>query len=177
MDWIDNGRSLYKVFGTKRINLLLGIGKDHYKDEYIEELAQIRTSRFGLGNKRTLEQAVDFFGIDFENRKMVANKCGNLIWVPFIESEDYGVPETLERLPKHSMIQRLLPEDVKTRSLGTLNAPQLVPSSMSMVNQLAANATYTFYEYAMVVFCCIIMVPRVRRYIVRRHAKQPRHTI
>jgi hypothetical protein len=57
----------------------------------------IRKSRYGLGEKRTLAQAVEFTGINLRERKMKQNKCGNLIWVPFEESSDYGVTETLSR--------------------------------------------------------------------------------
>jgi len=91
---IEEARSDLTTFGTERVNALLGIGDAHWASK---ELDKIRGGRFGLGTKRTLEQAIEFTGIDLRNRKMVKNKCGNLEWVPFQESPNYGVDETLRR--------------------------------------------------------------------------------
>ena len=76
---------------------MLGIGTTEYSPEEVEEIESIRSGRFGLGTKRTLQQAIDFSGIDLPNRKMVANKCGNLVWVPFVESVEYGVRDAFRR--------------------------------------------------------------------------------
>lgn len=43
----------------------------------------VQRSRYGLGDRRSLSQAIQFSGIDTRNRKMVGNKCGNLDYVPF----------------------------------------------------------------------------------------------
>jgi hypothetical protein len=45
----------------------------------------LQQSRFGLGDRRSLSQAIEFSGIDTRQRKMMGNKCGNLEVVPFIE--------------------------------------------------------------------------------------------
>jgi hypothetical protein len=45
----------------------------------------VQQSRFGLGDRRSLSQAIEFSGIDTRQRKMVGNKCGNLELVPFVE--------------------------------------------------------------------------------------------
>jgi hypothetical protein len=96
---LEAQRHRVKVIGTERVNLLLGIGApDHSTDAVAQaEVSMIRNSRYGLGTKRTLEQAVEFTGIDLQHRRMVKNKCGNLLWVPFEESPEYGVPDTLAR--------------------------------------------------------------------------------
>jgi hypothetical protein len=95
MEDIEKARNNLKTFGSQRVNMILGIGKASGKDSAEIELA--RASRFGLGTKRTLEQAVEFTGIDLAGTKMLSNKCGNLLWVPFEESPNYGVGETLSR--------------------------------------------------------------------------------
>lgn len=96
MDEIKAVRGNLKTFGSKRVNMLLGFGtrRDDVTDE---EIALARQSRYGIGTKRTLEQAEEFTGINFKERKMDVNKCGNLKWVPYEESPDYGVGETLSR--------------------------------------------------------------------------------
>jgi hypothetical protein len=80
--------------------MLLGIGNEAYSEEDLKEIEQIRASRYGLGTKRSLEQASEFSGINLRERKMVKNKCGNLIWVPFDPhpvSDAYGIQEMLKR--------------------------------------------------------------------------------
>ena len=95
---IEKERQKVSTKGTKRVNMLLGIGKLNPSNNAERiEIEQIRKSRYGVGNKRTLVQASKFSGIDLAAKKMVENKCGNLIWVPYEESPDYGVEETLSR--------------------------------------------------------------------------------
>jgi hypothetical protein len=94
---IEKGKSKLKTFGTQRVNMMLGIGKVGYSAEQEDEQTMIQSSRFGLGTKRTLDQAMEFSGIDLPGRRMTGNKCGNLIWVPFDESLDYGVSEIFQR--------------------------------------------------------------------------------
>lgn len=43
----------------------------------------VQRSRYGLGDRRSLSQAIEFSGIDTRNRNMVGNHCGNLDYVPF----------------------------------------------------------------------------------------------
>lgn len=95
---IEKSRPELNVFGTDRVNMLLGIGSHHNStDRERNDLDLIRNSRFGLGTKRTMEQAREFTGIDLLNKKMESNKCGNNFWVPFEESSNYGVQEVLAR--------------------------------------------------------------------------------
>lgn len=76
--------------------MMLGFGKN-FPDETADEMKLMRQSRYGIGTKRTLDQAKAFTGISFESKKMDTNKCGNLLWVPYEESSDYGVGEILSR--------------------------------------------------------------------------------
>lgn len=95
MEEIVQERPKVYTFGTTRVNMLLGIGA--FEPEQMPEIHSIRTSRYGLGTKRNLQQAAEFTGLDLLNRKMVANKCGNLKWVPYEESPDYGLGQVLAR--------------------------------------------------------------------------------
>lgn len=91
-------RPTVETFGSSRLNMLLGIGSHHNSTEdERNELAMVRSSRYGIGTKRTLAQVDEFTGIDLLHQKMVENKCGNLVWVPYQESPDYGVPRQLAR--------------------------------------------------------------------------------
>lgn len=94
MDDIERYRKRLTTFGSSRVNMVLGIGSH---SRVTEEHGLARHSRYGLGTKRTLEQAVEFTGINLPRRKMHTNGCGNKLWVPYEESPDYGVGELLSR--------------------------------------------------------------------------------
>jgi hypothetical protein len=95
---IEEQRSELNVFGTDRVNMLLGIGSHHNSTEQEKrELDLIRNSRFGLGTARTMEQAREFTGINLLEKRMEVNKCGNNYWVPYGESPDFGVAAILAR--------------------------------------------------------------------------------
>lgn len=49
-----------------------------------ERLA-MHQSKYGLGDRRTLDQAIAFSGVDTKNRKILSNRCGNLDFVRFTE--------------------------------------------------------------------------------------------
>lgn len=95
---IDAKRSQWHTFGTKRVNMLLSIGSyfNSTKKE-ADEVQLIRDSKFGLGTKRSMEQVIEFTGINLVEEKMQVNKCGNLNWIPYVESLNYGVDESLAR--------------------------------------------------------------------------------
>lgn len=38
---------------------------------------------YGLGSTRSLDQLIDFTGINLRNRSITANRCGNIDWVPW----------------------------------------------------------------------------------------------
>ena len=115
---IEKSRPAWHTFGSKRVNMLLGIGSkfDSTPSEH-EELERIRLSRFGLGTKRTLKQAVEFTGIDLLNEKMIDNKCGNLLWVPYEESPNFGIVEEVLSRPYDGL--GILPD----KSSNKLQAP------------------------------------------------------
>ncbi len=46
---------------------------------------EIRRSKYGLGDRRSLRQAILFSGFALNNRTTLANRCGNLDFVPFVE--------------------------------------------------------------------------------------------
>ena len=50
-----------------------------------QQTLALQQSRYGLGDRRTLDQAIAFSGIDTKNRIMRGNNCGNLDFVPFTE--------------------------------------------------------------------------------------------
>lgn len=60
-----------------------------------EERLTLQKSKFGLGDRRSLSQAIEFSGVDTRNRVILGNRCGNLNFVPFIEhpfGPDYVPP-------------------------------------------------------------------------------------
>lgn len=68
--------------------------------EYVPaEVLALQQSRFGLGDRRTLDQAIAFSGIDTKRRTMVGNRCGNLDYVPFTEH-----PWGAEYVPKYDAV-------------------------------------------------------------------------
>ena len=94
----EDQRHRVPVTGTKRVNLLLGIDEPvHPTPEQHQSIDLVRNSRYGLGNKRNLTQVQEFTGINLRERRMEVNKCGNLQWVPFDESPNFGVADTLSR--------------------------------------------------------------------------------
>ena len=53
-----------------------------------EKALQLKRSKYGLGDRRTLDDLIQFSGVDLRHRKATIdgkNRCGNLQWVPFIE--------------------------------------------------------------------------------------------
>ncbi|KAL7502615.1 hypothetical protein ACHAXN_000548 [Cyclotella atomus] len=53
-----------------------------------EKALVMKRSRYGLGDRRSLDELIQFSGIDLRNRKVTIdgkNRCGNIQWVPFTE--------------------------------------------------------------------------------------------
>lgn len=49
---------------------------------------RLKRSKYGLGDRRTLDQLIEFSGVDLRNRRKTVdgkNRCGNVRWVPFEE--------------------------------------------------------------------------------------------
>ncbi len=52
------------------------------------KVLQMKKSKFGLGDRRSLDQLINFTGFDLRNEKISIdgkNRCGNIRWVPFEE--------------------------------------------------------------------------------------------
>ena len=65
-----------------RLKTLLAIPGGATDPEAIRTLHQ---SKYGLGDRRTLDQAIEFSGVDTKNHKILGNRCGKLAFVPFKE--------------------------------------------------------------------------------------------
>lgn len=61
-----------------RVATLLGF-PEGMKD--VESL--IKLGPYGLGSKRTLDQFIEFTGVDTRNKAIVGDRCKALSWVPF----------------------------------------------------------------------------------------------
>lgn len=81
---------------VRRLKLLLGLPCAAKNDT---EILRLRQSRYGLGDRRTIEQLIQFSGVDTANQKMLSNRCGNIEYVPFIED-----PRGPEYLPKYDPV-------------------------------------------------------------------------
>ena len=60
-----------------------------------QERLALHQSKYGLGDRRTLDQAIAFSGVDTRHHLILGNRCGNIDFVPFKEhpfGPDY-VPE------------------------------------------------------------------------------------
>lgn len=139
MQEIEEARSGVQVFGSKRVNLLLGIGKEI--PELAAETELIRNSRYGLGTKRTLEQAVEFTGINLREKKMEVNKCGNLQWVPYEESPNYGVEELLSRGRAGEVVQPFVLEGVGAGPGGAVTAKEDAMAMNASPQRVRFNAS------------------------------------
>lgn len=54
----------------------------------IQKALIMRKSKYGLGDRRTLDQLIQFSGVDLRHKRNTIdgmNRCGNLQWVPFVE--------------------------------------------------------------------------------------------
>lgn len=68
-----------------RLNTILDIpgGERDY-----EKGLRLKKSKYGLGDRRSLDDLIDFSGVDLRHKKPSidgVNRCGNLAWVPFTE--------------------------------------------------------------------------------------------
>jgi hypothetical protein len=73
---------------NKRLNALLDIPLGGGSTLNETDKLKLRQSKYGLGDRRTLDQLIEFSGIDLRHAKPSLdgkNRCGNIRWVPFIE--------------------------------------------------------------------------------------------
>mmetsp|Transcript_16144 Transcript_16144/g.29265 ORF Transcript_16144/g.29265 Transcript_16144/m.29265 type:complete len:636 (-) Transcript_16144:70-1977(-) len=78
-----------------RLNTILDVpgGEKNY-----EKGLQLKRSKYGLGDRRSLDDLIQFTGIDLRHKKVTIdgkNRCGNLQWVPFNEN-----PKGVNYIPK-----------------------------------------------------------------------------
>ena len=79
-----------KIHGTfqesnKRLRTMLDIPQGE-SDPAVA--LKMKKSKFGLGDRRSLDQLIQFSGFDLRNQKASIdgkNRCGNIQWVPFVE--------------------------------------------------------------------------------------------
>jgi Glycosyltransferase (GlcNAc) len=100
MDHWTKMKGVVQPDGVSRINILMEVKSDH-TDPELKRL--IVDGRFGLGTLRSLDQAYEFAGFSNKDLKMHVNRCGNIKWVPFGDSDeinensDWGVGINLQR--------------------------------------------------------------------------------
>ena len=69
-----------------RLNTVLDIPGGETNEE---KALKLKRSKFGLGDRRSLDQLIHFSGIDLRHKKPTIdgkNRCGNLQFVPFTEN-------------------------------------------------------------------------------------------
>jgi hypothetical protein len=65
-----------------RLQQLLAVKKKNHSEV---DIMSVQRGRYGLGDRRTLQQGIEFSGIDTINTNILGNMCGNLDHVPFKE--------------------------------------------------------------------------------------------
>mmetsp|Transcript_20911 Transcript_20911/g.29022 ORF Transcript_20911/g.29022 Transcript_20911/m.29022 type:complete len:610 (+) Transcript_20911:1-1830(+) len=80
--WAVNKKYKDSKESVFRLKTLLEMPEGSTDPAYTLALQQ---SLYGLGDRRTLDQAIAFSGIDTKNRRILGNRCGNLDYVPFVE--------------------------------------------------------------------------------------------
>ena len=54
-----------------------------------QKILKLKQSKYGLGDRRSIDQLIQFSGIDLRHSKVTIdgkNRCGNIQWVPFEQS-------------------------------------------------------------------------------------------
>lgn len=88
LEWVRNGmtpefaRSLYD-HSMARIATLLG-----YPEGNKDVVSVSLLTKYGLGNKRTLDQLIEFTGVDLRKKEVFGDRCLELSWVPFTFDRD-----------------------------------------------------------------------------------------
>ncbi len=85
MAWVINehDRGQSEAQSAKRIRLLHMMPP--YNQEVTAEVLAVQRSRYGLGDRRSLDQFINFTGIDTKHLAILENRCGNIDYVPFVE--------------------------------------------------------------------------------------------
>jgi len=80
-DWARNAVGTGETSAV-RIKTMIGAPGGEANEKTAAAVVQ---SRYGLGDRRTLDQYIAFSGIDTKKRKILGNRCGNIDFVPFRE--------------------------------------------------------------------------------------------
>merc|ERR1719221_2163017 len=89
--------------GYFRLNTMLDVPGGETDPAKAREMKQ---SRYGLGDRRSLDDLIQFSGIDLRHKKPTVdgvNRCGNIQWVPFTEH-----PKGVNHIPKFDDQERPL---------------------------------------------------------------------
>ena len=84
--WHGGGKG-YGSFNDSNIRLKTMIDLPGGETDPIKVL-RLKQSKYGLGDRRSLDQLIQFSGIDLRNKKSSIdgkNRCGNIQWVSFVE--------------------------------------------------------------------------------------------
>jgi hypothetical protein len=94
-EWSRNGMNAQyrrRIFddAVQRVNLLLKGPENIPASEDIHPYAEMigTLSKYGLGMKRTLDQLIEFTGIDLRSNRVYGDRCRGLEWVPFVPDHD-----------------------------------------------------------------------------------------
>lgn len=86
--WYQNGQVHGNLADSnKRLKTMLDM-PGGFGDKEPKKAIEMKRSKYGLGDRRSLDQLIQFSGIDLRNMKVTIdgkNRCGNIQWVPFTE--------------------------------------------------------------------------------------------
>ena len=106
----------------------IDIGGNNYTETML-----IRQSKYGLGDRRSYEQLVQFSGIDTVHHKIVENRCGNIEYVPFIEH-----PLGADYVPKFDSVTEAF---VDERDIGSIYHPNYNPPNKNGKKAIPVDST------------------------------------
>eukprot|EP01038_Epipyxis_sp_PR26KG_P013764 gene13764-18460_t len=75
-------RDLYEI-SAARIATVLGLPEGKTDPEHLSLI-----TKYGLGTKRTLDQFIEFTGVDTRTKTIFGDRCKELLWVPFVFDAD-----------------------------------------------------------------------------------------
>lgn len=84
--WYRNKKNIDTHKSDVRLLTLLEIPGGNNNDKVAQ--TKLQRSKYGLGDRRSLDQLIQFSGIDLRHKKTSIdgkNRCGNIKWVPFVE--------------------------------------------------------------------------------------------
>lgn len=114
--------------------------------------------RWDLGSKRSLNQLIQFTGIDTRNYKTEFDNCGKRQWVPFDEGDDddYYLAEEAEkaRIPQ----PYVPPEDAEEEEAG-ITSRRLAHSMASGSSSGRFLSGFVLFAFFVLIYSCLIAKP------------------